>query len=226
MKWRPYGGQLLKRRPFENVPRPPFPLRTKGALGGGEVFIYLLFSRLRCNIPPQSFRKFNEQQYRTNAGEWSRWQKHIAAAGQRKHGLHWKVLARQRCRGMCQALRPHYRKAQRVKNSLLRFSDRIGNRRMCADMALRNESVLFRSLLSRNVMAYPMALRSLGFPGLLVCSWRPADVPAVTKDRLLFAYSCVYFSGMAMMRAENSTLPPVFSLLSWTIQMYCISISL
>lgn len=47
----------MKRRSFENAPCPPFPLRTKGAPGGGEVFIDLLFSQSRCNIPPQSFRK-------------------------------------------------------------------------------------------------------------------------------------------------------------------------
>ena len=34
-------------------------------------------------------------------------------------------------------IRLQSRKAQRAKNSLLRFSDRIGDRRMCADMTLR-----------------------------------------------------------------------------------------
>lgn len=61
-------------------------------------------------------------------------------------------------------MRLHYRKAQRVKNSLLRFFNRIGNRRMCADMALRNESVRFRSLLSRNVYGISNGLEKFGIP--------------------------------------------------------------
>ena len=61
-------------------------------------------------------------------------------------------------------MRLHYRKAQRVKNSLLRFFNRIGNRRMCPDMSLRNESLRFRSLLSRNVYGISNGLEKFGIP--------------------------------------------------------------